>query len=257
MSMANYDWAAMSQKLIMDLRLQTNPIGIKLFKNKEELNTINKIRIPQEGMRFNACQLFGQAARLNFTVGFSAENLLTDQCGSVFGMKPRDVHVTRTSFAGVWYDTPENAMKHQRSMYTIPEEYQAVAIAPLAGGRIAEPDVCGIYCTPQQLCFISCALQFYNYEPLEMSFVGESSCSDAWAKAFITGKPSVTIPCYGERRYGGVQDNEMLIAFPPSYMEVILKGLDELSKRGLRYPISYYGIQNDAGAGMAKNYGKR
>lgn len=251
-----YDWPVLAQKLISELRLQTTPIAFKVFENPEDMLAIPRIRTSKGDVKLHACQFFGQAARLNFTVGFTPDDLMTDQCRCVFGFKDRQSHIERTGLTNVWYATDADTRKHQAAMYTIPDKYKAAAISPLASGRIQEPDVCGIYCSPQQLCFIGCALQFFDYEPLEMTFVGESSCSDTWAKAFITGKPCASIPCYGERRFGGVLDNEMLIAFPPKYVKVIIKGLAELSKRGMRFPISYYGIQNDVRAGMAKNYSK-
>ena len=69
-----------------------------------------------------------------------------------------------------------------------------------------------------------------------------------------TGEPSLSLPCYAERRYGGVPDEEMLMALPPRYLPVAIDGLKALSKTGIRYPIAPYGIQNDVRAGLVSVY---
>ena len=77
-------------------------------------------------------------------------------------------------------------------------------------------------------------LQYKQCEPIQMTVVGESACADSWGRALQDGKPAVSIPCYAERKFGGVQDNEMLIAFAPSYLRQIVEGLAALSKAVLQ-----------------------
>ena len=78
--------------------------------------------------------------------------------------------------------------------------------------------------------------------------------ADSWGRALVTGEPSLSLPCYAERRYGGVLEDELLMALPPRYLPKIIDGLAHLSANGLRYPIPQYGIQNDARAGLAVSY---
>ncbi len=89
---------------------------------------------------------------------------------------------------------------------------------------------------------------------VEWSCVGESACADSWGRALATGEPSLSIPCFAERRYGGVLEDELLMAIPPSYLPKVIDGLAALSKNGLRYPIPQYGVQHDVRAGMAASY---
>jgi uncharacterized protein (DUF169 family) len=84
--------------------------------------------------------------------------------------------------------------------------------------------------------------------------VGESSCSDAIAQHYLTGKPSLTIPCYGERRYGHAQDDELVIALSPAHLVKIAGNLEELYKRGIRYPISYSGAQLNVMSNLPDTY---
>jgi uncharacterized protein (DUF169 family) len=84
--------------------------------------------------------------------------------------------------------------------------------------------------------------------------VGESACADSWGRALKTGKPSLSIPCFAERRYGGVLDDEMLMALPPEHLMQAIIGMQALAKNGFRYPFPQYGIQQDVRAGMAVSY---
>jgi len=93
-----------------------------------------------------------------------------------------------------------------------------------------------------------------KYEKLDFSFISEGSCSDSLAKCYVTGKPAVSIPCYGERAIGGVGDDEIGIAFLPSELDRIISGLKALFKAGLTYPITVAGPSLDPTPLLARNY---
>ena len=76
-------------------------------------------------------------------------------------------------------------------------------------------------------------------------------------RALKTGEPSLSLPCFAERRYGGVPDEELLMALPPAHLAKAIVGMKQLAKNGLRYPIAPYGIQADVRAGMGVSYGKK
>jgi hypothetical protein len=72
-----------------------------------------------------------------------------------------------------------------------------------------------------------------------------------------TCEPSLSIPCFAARRYGGVLDDDMLMALPPEHLGRAIAGMEALARNGLRYPIPQYGIQQDARAGLAVSYPAR
>ena len=90
----------------------------------------------------------------------------------------------------------------------------------------------------------------------DWSVVGESACADSWGRALKTREPSLSIPCFAERRYGGVRDEEMLMAVTVEQLAKGIAGMHALSKNGLRYPFPDYGIQLDVSAGMSASYPK-
>ena len=221
------------------------------------MEAIPRIRRPQAVHTTD--QIVAQAARLGWTVGITVEDLVGAQCGAVIGLHPQDAEwLSGKQMAGVWYDTVENASAHQHAMDVVPHgRYCAMAVSPLASGRLDPPDVCLIYATPGQMIMLISGLQWSGYKKLEWGCVGESACADSWGRALATREPSLSIPCFAERRYGGVLDDELRLATPPEILPKAIAGMERLSGNGLRYPIPQYGVQSDARAGLGVSYGSR
>ncbi len=240
------------------LKLRAIPIGMKLFESVEAMAAIPKIRRPQSTLH-TTDQIVAQAARLGWTVGITAEDLVGDQCRSVIGLGGQSAQwKTGAHMKGVWYATVEDATRHQAAMHVVPTgKYAALAVSPLASGRLDPPDIALFYATPGAMMYFINGLQWSGYQRFDWSVVGESSCADSWGRALATRKPSLSIPCFAERRYGGVLDDEMLMACAPGDLSRALEGMAALAKNGLRYPFPQYGIQQDVRSGMAASYPDR
>ena len=247
--------AALAEDLYRLLRLKTNPICMKLFERVQDMKAVPKIRRPQ--VILTTDQVVGQAARLGFTVGVTAADLVGPQCGAVLGLVPQDAEWrSGKKLAGVWFATQEDAAAHQAAMHCVPYgKYTAMAVSPLASGRLTDPDICLVYANPAQMILLINGLQWAGYKKLEWGAVGESACADSWGRALVTGEPSLSLPCFPERRYGGVPDDELLMGLKPEQLAKAIEGLKHLSKNGFRYPIPPYGVQVDVRAGMSASYG--
>ena len=240
------------------LRLRSIPFGMKLFESVAEMAAIPKIRRPKESVH-TLDQVVGQASRLGWTVGITTQDLVGDQCRSVVGLGGQDDKwYSGQHMVGVWYATPVDAAAHQKAMNVVPAgKYKALAVAPLASGRLNPPDIALFYATPGAMIYFINGLQYSGYKRFDWSVVGESACADSWGRALRTREPSLSIPCFAERRYGGVLDDEMLMALPPEQLEKAIAGMEALAKNGFRYPFAQYGIQQDVRAGMAVSYPDR
>lgn len=236
------------------LRLRTTPIGMKLFESIDEMTAIQRIRRPKDVHTTD--QIVGQAARNGWTVGITAEDLVGAQCSTVIGLHPRNEDwLSGDRMNGVWFGSQEDAAAHQKAMDVVDYgKYQAMAVSPLSSGRLNPPDICLIYATPAQMILFINGLQWTGYKKLDFGCVGESACADSWGRALATGEPSLSLPCYAERRYGGVMEDELLMAIPPHFLPKVIQGLIALASNGLRYPIPSYGINNDVRAGMGVSY---
>ncbi len=239
------------------LRLKTTVTGMKLFERVEDMEAIPRIRRPKAVHTTD--QVVSMAARLGWTVGITADDLVATQCRAVIGLAPQDENfLAGREFVGMWHATPEDARARQEALTVVPHgRFRAMAVSPLESGRLDPPDICLVYATPGQMILFINGLQWRGYRRLDWSVVGETACADSWGRALATGEPSLSLPCFAERRYGGVPDDEMLMALPPRYLPVAIEGLEALAKNGIRYPIASYGIQNDVRAGLFAAYTPR
>ena len=248
--------AELSRQLTELLRLRTFPIGMKLFADAEEMAKVPGLRRPAEGKTFSTCQLVTQARIAGFTMGITTANVPGfSNCGGVIGLnEPSELYLSGRKFEGVWFENREAAALHQAQMPRVPPRYSGLVVSPLRSARLDPPDICLFYANPAQMILFINGLQWKTYKRFDFSVTGESACADSWGKALRDRAPSLSIPCYAERRYGGVADDEMLMALPPADLAIAVEGLLGLSKAGLRYPIMPYGPQADPGEGMAKSY---
>ncbi|HXO71929.1 MAG TPA: DUF169 domain-containing protein [Bradyrhizobium sp.] len=252
-----FDLPTMVADLNSLLRLKTTVIGMKMFASADEMAAIPKIRRPTA--THTTDQIVSMASRLGWTVGITADDLVGAQCRAVIGLAPQDEKwLAGENYVGVWHGTAEDAAKRQQALDVVPHgRYEALVVSPLASGRLNPPDICLVYATPGQMIILINGLQYTGYKKFEWGVVGETACADSWGRALKTGEPSLSLPCFAERRYGGVPDEEMLMALKPSHLAKAIVGMKALAKNGLRYPIAPYGIQSDVRAGMGVSYGKK
>ncbi|MBT3226738.1 MAG: dephospho-CoA kinase [Deltaproteobacteria bacterium] len=250
------NWEKIVKRMELLMRLKSFPVGFKMLEKKEELDAIPFMRRPEA--KVSLCQLITQVRSNDWTVGADLDNFLSPLCPSIIGLTelPSEGFMDGTFRSIVWTKTRKDGAKYEQGIPRMPVgKYEAVAMAPLVYNPF-EPDIVLIYANPSQMMLLINALQFEDYEVMQFFSVGESSCSDAIARCYLTGKPSMTIPCYGERRYGHAQDEDLVMALPAEKMEKALAGLEVLYRRGIRYPISYAGAESDLSSAYPGSYGQ-
>ncbi len=249
------NWTELSDELQNLLRLRSIPFGMKMFATVAEMEAVEKVRRPTDIHTLD--QIVGQAARLGRTMGITSEDLVGSQCRAVVGLGNAKDPAWRSGqhMKGVWFEDDEGAAAHQVAMHCVDDGiYEALAVSPLASGRLDPPDIALFYATPGAMMYFINGMQWAGYKRFDWSVVGESACADSWGRALKLRQPSLSIPCFAERRYGGVLDDEMLMALPPEQLEKAISGMKALAKNGFRYPFAQYGIQQDVRAGMAASY---
>jgi uncharacterized protein (DUF169 family) len=252
------DLPAVAAELEQLLKLRSIPFGMKMFERRVDMEAIPRIRRPQNVHTLD--QIVGQASRLGWTVGVTSEDLVGAQCRAVVGLgaAKTDDWKSGRAMTGVWFATEDDAAAHQAAMHCVPDgQFEALAVGPLSTGKLADPDIALFYATPGAMIYFINGLQWSGYKRFDWSVVGESACADSWGRALTQRTPSLSIPCFAERRYGGVLDDEMLMATPPEYLVSAIAGMRALAKNGFRYPFPQYGVQQDVRAGMAVSYAER
>jgi dephospho-CoA kinase len=248
------DWEPIIRRIEQLMRLTSFPVAFKMLEKKEDMDKIAFLRRPAQ--KKTLCQLITLVRSSDWTVGADMDDFLGPVCPSIIGLCETPPEFEDGTFRSiVWVRTKEDGKKYEKSIPRLPvNKYEAVALAPLVYNPF-DPDIVLIYGNPAQMMLLINALQFEDYEVMQFYCVGESSCSDAIARCYLTGKPALSIPCYGERRYGHAQDEDMVMAVPAGKMDKALRGLETLYRRGIRYPISQAGAELDLAASFPGTYG--
>jgi dephospho-CoA kinase len=250
------DWGKLVRRIEQLMRLKSFPVAFKLLEKKEDLKNIPFFRRPQG--KLTLCQLINLVRNFDWTVGADADDFMSGVCPSIIGLSDTPDYMKNGTFRSiVWTKNRADGKKYEESIPRIPlGKYEALAMAPLVYNPF-DPDMVLIYANPAQMMLLINALQFEDYEVMKFFCVGESSCSDAIARCYLDKKPYLTIPCYGERRYGHAQDDELVMALPADQMDKALRGLESLYRRGIRYPISYAGAETDVNRAFPAAYGQQ
>ena len=249
-----HDWQKIIGRMERLMRLTSFPVGFKMLEKREDLEKIPFLRRPNH--KSTLCQLITLVRNFDWTVGADLGDFMNPTCPSIIGLADTpELNRDGTFRSIVWVKTKEDGKRYEAAIPRLPlGKYEAVVMAPLVYNPF-EPDMVLIYANPAQMMLLINSLQFEDYEVMEFFCVGESSCSDAIARCYLTGKPSLTIPCYGERRYGHARDEDLVMAIPAGMMEKALQGMEVLYRRGIRYPISYAGAEQDLASAFPMSYG--
>ena len=238
------DWADKSAAFRKYLALKTEPVVFKRLEKADELDHIKGLTRMDKTHTF--CQLPFMVRTMGMILGVESDSKILDRCKRLHALKPTTEETMQTEanmLSKTWFASPEDAMVQQKD-YPLMPVGEAIVLAPLA--RISfEPDVISIFGNPAQIMMIMCGLQKVKYEKFNFSFIGEGACTDSIAQCFVSGKPALAIPCYGERAMGQVPDDEIVIALPPGEIDRAIEGMRLLKKVGFIYPtVNIGGITN-------------
>jgi uncharacterized protein (DUF169 family) len=237
------------------LCLRTLPLAIKFFEEEEDVNSIQKVRKLDE--QLSLCQFITLSRTVGWTIGVTKHDLVEPGCMWLLGFTQIPDQMTNGSIsAGVWMEYQEDARKYNEAVPRIPfGKYKGLVISPLRSDRLENPDIILVFGTPAQMNILMNGFQYKEYERLTFYFSGEESCGDAIVECLRSGKPQLTVPCLGERRYGHVQEDELEMAIPTDRLQRAVEGLRWLHKVGTaRYPIIFYGAQAGHRQEIVKTY---
>jgi uncharacterized protein (DUF169 family) len=239
------------------LHLETRVVAYKHLESLDEFQKMPEVRTFNR--LFTLCQLVTMARVNGWTVGATKadakEGRLLDRCSRIHGLRvasDKSMAAEAASFVTTWFASLEDGMKQQKDYPRIPAG-EGIVLAPLSSAPF-DPDLALIYGLPAQVMLVMCGLQKERYERFQFSFIGEGACADSLAQCYISGKPALAIPCYGERSLGGVVDDEIVIALPPKELERAVSGLEKLCSVGLGYPVRRRVAEMDLTEALGERY---
>ena len=246
-------WTEISETLTKMLRLKSEPVAFRRLEKAVDLEKIpNVVRIERG---FSFCQVPFMVRILRQTIGIVKDDPIIGRCARLHGLKKateKSMQGEANTLSTTWFASPEDALKQQQETPRIPVA-EAIVLAPLGDNKF-EPEVISIYANPAQVMMLLCGLQKKKYERFPFFFIGEGACADSLVQCYVTAKPAVSIPCYGERMMGQVGDDEIVISLPPGEMERAISGMTTLAKIGFTYPVTFIGGMLDPNPVLAKFY---
>jgi uncharacterized protein (DUF169 family) len=220
------------------LRLRTTPLGIKYFKEIEDVpDEFEKI-----DQQIPICQLMG-VARYHEKAVYTDSDMATACAGGgalqgfydlpadfadgsrCAGWFARDVQATRKIF--------ENRMSIEKG------KFKALGAAPLATMTV-EPDVVQVFGNPHQMLSLVYANTWDGSDDIKLGTNGHGACCyEVLVVPYLTGEVRLAIADIGERRYAMAADDEMIMGIPIAHLGRLYENLQAAYKAVYKYPLKY------------------
>lgn len=172
------------------------------------------------------------------------------------GLAPADDKwLSGKNMAGVWFETIEDSAMHQAAMDLVPfGQFKAMAVSPLTRQARTAGHLPHLRDARQMIILIK--PQWSGYKKFEWSVVGDLRVPIPGPRA-QDGELSLAIPCFAERRYGGVLDDELLDGPPAGSSCPVRSPHEAVGRQRPTLPYSPVRDSVRCAAGLAVSYGNR
>jgi uncharacterized protein (DUF169 family) len=224
--MPQRDWKRDSGEIRRYCNLASAPVAVKLLRQVKELTEIKGLKQLQATA---PCHMAAYARyyKEEGVVGASAESLKCVWGATCTGLMRSPERLSDGELA--WrYAKDSEAGKHIQEVMGVlgsrEKLFEAMVMAPLDIAPL-DPDVVVLYVTPAQALRMVIAYAYESGEEVKSVITGQSSLCSSIAHAYQQKNLVVDLPCMGDRMFGLVQEQEMLVAFHHSRVGQIVEGL--------------------------------
>ncbi len=220
------DWKKASMTIRRHLNLATAPVAVKMLESTLMMMDIKGLRQLKDTAPCHMAtwaRYYGEEG----VVGASSEGVKCVWGAACCGLIKSPDRLKEGCLAFRFAKDSAAGKQIVSSMGVLGDEkklFDALVMAPLDLTPL-EPDVIVIYLTPAQALRLVIAFAYEQGEEVRSTITGQSSLCSSIAHAFREKSMVVDLPCVGDRRFGLVQEQEMLVAFHASRTEQILEGL--------------------------------
>lgn len=234
------EWREKGERLERHLRPATFPVAVRLLVPGEEPPERSRRPLDEAGCPIALCQGLTLTRERGLTMAFGLQDCSCPLANAAYGWDDSIDPSFMTTFLQLmnYASGVDTAAKKMEDMFRLENgAYPSLVLSPLTRTRI-EPHTVLVYGNPAQIMRLVQAASRWTGETVRAGFGGiAGSCNEAILGSFTTGSPRVALPGNGDRVFAATQDHEIIFAFPASWMDRILEGLDTTSERGVRYPI--------------------
>jgi len=211
------------------LRLSTHPVGVRLC---EETKDLSGERIP--AAKVSLCQMVKGAAQGGWRLACPKEQMGCFTAQMILGFREpgeKDVEHHQKQFV--------KDGEVARSLMEIKPKLSVGAIAGVLVGPLGdfEPHLMILLVNAHQALGLIEAFAYSRGEALPFTNgVSSAVCSYGVVYVHQTQKPNLTVPCVGSKRYGLMQDHELIFSFPFAMAKEMLENMKEM-QAAKKFPI--------------------
>lgn len=230
--------AKIEEVLSTYIKPQTNPLGLKMLPNEDEIPRDAKRPLQDYRASFALCQAIALCRRESLTIALDKENQSCPIALVGLGFVRPDEYLSGKYPLAPTNQTIEARRKIAEGVPRFPfKKFKHILISSIQTASF-DPDVILFYGNGAQIMRLIQAAVFTSGEVLISKSAGVGSCLFLIVESILEGVCKYTIPGNGERRLGLVADGEMGFAMPKNRFEEVVSGL-KLSHEGKQtYPIN-------------------
>ncbi|HUT26859.1 MAG TPA: DUF169 domain-containing protein [Methanomassiliicoccales archaeon] len=208
------------------LNLGTYPIGVKLFEKASDALAVRGAR----NLRSTATCHMAALARHYREDGVCVSTTHGLKCLwglSCLGMIQTPERLVNGELNRPFTKNDEAAKALQDEIFMLGNEgqrYNALLVGPLDHMPV-EPDVVVAYMTPGQALKVLLGYEYAEGRVLRGTIAGQSSVCSAIAKVIAGEDMVMDIPCVGDRMWGLVPDDHLVMAISPKIIDNLLAGM--------------------------------
>ncbi|NVM36689.1 MAG: DUF169 domain-containing protein [Candidatus Lokiarchaeota archaeon] len=241
------DYQKVGVEIFNELHLDSYPISIKYIRDIEKDIPAGVRRPIDNGEKMSICQAFTYARKFRHKLCITAADNFCTPSSVAHGWVPLSMEeFTESQLRQKWSKDIQAEKRRAEHIYAknfkniIELAYRGVIISPLMETPVI-PDAILIYCDGPKLTYIINALNYEHKRKYRIQSMFEGfgeSCGKGGLMPFITRKAQIVIPGTGDRSFAGIQDHELGIGMPASFIFYVLENLFQTgSGQGLRFPL--------------------
>lgn len=228
----NKEYAAVMKEV---LRLRGEPVAIRLVRKGEEFPE----GYEEPESQVSHCQaVFRAKAGESFKLPLSSQNCMVG--ASALNMAPTPEKVATGDFhAGIgMHDSAEAAARMIADRKIVPFESQGEVVCPLGEADFV-PDVVTIEDMPERCYWVVPLSTAETGGRVEFSTSPfQCACEDITAMPIVTGKPNISLGCFGCRKKTSMAADEMAVGIPyamiPGFVDHLRRYADTVMTKAKR-----------------------
>jgi len=224
--MTQRDWRSTSDMLRDAVRMAAWPVGVKMLPDAKSLHDFPNIKLLQKTA---PCQMVARARyyREDGVVAAPSRAMKCVWGGACLALIETPERLKDGLLYLPYTDTMEAAQELHRSIGMMGDrgqKYGSMLMAPLDLMPV-DPDAIVMYLTPAQALRFIVAYLYETGKAIEQKITGQVSVCTSIAKILEGSEFCVDIPCIGDRAYGALQEQELVLTISPQIVDRLKIGL--------------------------------